>query len=465
MKFAQPILTALSLILCLIVAVIQPAHAVLAGICAVASLTVWLNPEARLGTPTLALSILARKVMTAFRTKLPPLMFFSTDFGKVGNNTAEPAKWQQEVVSWMALKPTATSHTPGEDLEAGALNVKDYLTDVYMRIDRAAKCVFTIPTVDSVKYILDGAIDSTLAEAGKALAKYVLMDILATCVTPANFTQSITETVNNADFDTLRAGRVALNLQGAGEPRYGLAGSQFLSNIGDDPAVSSGDYHNQRNGADPYMSLVNIEGFNEVKEFPEFPADNSTIGTFTAVAATNVITTSTTHGLNIGDRVRVTTTAADLPAGMAIDTDYFVITVPSPTTITVSATSGGAVLDITDAGTGTHTIQNFGNLNAFLFEDRAIHVTVRQLVDNIELAKKLGIPVTVASHTEVDPETGLAFTVFMWLKPNTQDIFIAMTVAYGCKGGRGLAAANGTDPGSLAAGAGTDYAGLRVIQG
>jgi hypothetical protein len=87
-------------------------------------------------------------------------------------------------------------------------------------------------------------------------------------------------------------------------------------------------------------------------------ADLPTIGTFTVVAATNVITTSAAHGLAIGDRVRVSSTVT-LPGGLAAATDYYVLTVPSGTTLTVSATSGGAVLDITDTGTGTHTMVNY----------------------------------------------------------------------------------------------------------
>lgn len=456
------LLISISLLLSLIIG--ATSSPLLGAICAVTSMAVWLKPQPQLGTLTLILALLTMKFIKAFRSKVPSLNFISTDLGNDGSTMpAQPVKWNQEVISHLMISPTVSDHTPGEDLESGAQTVTDLASDLYLKIDRAKKVIIKIPASTSVAYVLDGIIDGAVMEAGKALGRAVLSDVFGSLVTPANFSLSLTETVNNADYDTLRNNRIKLNTYGAEEPRFGIGGSQFISNIGADPIVQSGDYHGQQVEADPYQSMVNIEGFQEVREWPNFSADNATLGTFTAVAATNVITVSAAHGLNIGDRVRVSS-ATTLPAGLAADTDYFVLTVPSTTTLTVSATLGGSVLDITDTGTGVHTIVSYGQLNGFFFERRAIHLAVRQLVDNLENAARLGIPKTIAQHTEVDPETGLAITVFAWLKQSTQDIYLAFTVAYGCKGGRGLAAATGVDPGSLAAGAGMDYAGVRVIE-
>lgn len=72
---------------------------------------------------------------------------------------------------------------------------------------------------------------------------------------------------------------------------------------------------------------------------------------FTA-AATDVITANG-HGLHVGTRLRFTTTTT-LPAGLVAATDYYVIEV-TENTFKVSATPGGGPVDITDAGTGTHT--------------------------------------------------------------------------------------------------------------
>lgn len=78
-------------------------------------------------------------------------------------------------------------------------------------------------------------------------------------------------------------------------------------------------------------------------------------GTFTVVAATDVVTTSAAHYLLAGNEVRFTTTTT-LPAGLSLNTSYYVLTVPSTTTLTLTATKyGSTVVDITTTGTGTHT--------------------------------------------------------------------------------------------------------------
>jgi Flp pilus assembly protein TadG len=65
--------------------------------------------------------------------------------------------------------------------------------------------------------------------------------------------------------------------------------------------------------------------------------------------------TRNSHGVSVGNPVVFTTTGA-LPTGITANTIYFVRTVPSSSTFTVAATSGGAPIFITSAGSGTHTL-------------------------------------------------------------------------------------------------------------
>ena len=69
-------------------------------------------------------------------------------------------------------------------------------------------------------------------------------------------------------------------------------------------------------------------------------------GSVTFTAATDLVTTSTAHGLAVGDRVEFGTLLAsnNLVAG---NSSYWVVEVPSSTTFKVSTTRGGAVRDIT----------------------------------------------------------------------------------------------------------------------
>jgi hypothetical protein len=91
----------------------------------------------------------------------------------------------------------------------------------------------------------------------------------------------------------------------------------------------------------------------------------SNFATFTADASTDVLT-STSGSTNTSfcnllqyTRVRLTTTTT-LPAGLATATDYYVIKL-TDTTIKLATSYANAVagtaINITDAGTGTHTLQ------------------------------------------------------------------------------------------------------------
>lgn len=105
---------------------------------------------------------------------------------------------------------------------------------------------------------------------------------------------------------------------------------------------------------------------------------------FTA-AVTNVITTGSAHGWSVGDKLRFSSSDT-LPAGLSANTDYYVISVPSTTTLTVSSAEGGSAVDITDTGTGTHTavlksrkilVSDFRNAQLSLHTANSANFTVK----------------------------------------------------------------------------------------
>ncbi len=115
------------------------------------------------------------------------------------------------------------------------------------------------------------------------------------------------------------------------------------------------------------LKLVDVVGFYRVTSVTTTSAQatTNTLGrsaTFTADASTDICTyTSTTSipsNILVGTRVRLTTTTT-LPGGLATATDYYVIRL-SDTTFSLATSYANAVagtaINITDAGTGTHTI-------------------------------------------------------------------------------------------------------------
>lgn len=137
------------------------------------------------------------------------------------------------------------------------------------------------------------------------------------------------------------------------------------------------------------VALLDVIGFYRVTSVTTTTAQatTNTLGrsaTFTADAGTDLCTyTSTTSipsNILTGTRVRLTTTTT-LPAGLSLATDYYVIRM-SDTTFELATSYANAIagtqINITDAGTGTHTISwllprytNGAGVNAIIFNSNA----------------------------------------------------------------------------------------------
>ena len=115
------------------------------------------------------------------------------------------------------------------------------------------------------------------------------------------------------------------------------------------------------------LALVDVIGFYRVTSVTTATAQATanTLGqsdTFTADASTDICTyTSTANfpsNLLVGTRVRLTTTGT-LPGGLATATDYYLIRMTDSTfelATTYANAVAGTQINITDAGTGTHTV-------------------------------------------------------------------------------------------------------------
>jgi hypothetical protein len=96
--------------------------------------------------------------------------------------------------------------------------------------------------------------------------------------------------------------------------------------------------------------------------------------TFTAVAATDVITYASAIAQTVYVAVTFTTTGT-LPAGLSLATTYFLITTGATTAkvaTTLANAIAGTAIDITDAGTGVHTINsvNMGEMKQAVIDPR-----------------------------------------------------------------------------------------------
>jgi hypothetical protein len=139
----------------------------------------------------------------------------------------------------------------------------------------------------------------------------------------------------------------------------------YADNAGDVKLVSAG-VHGLTNavaqGASLYVTWTGgtaTTGFYEVLD-ADTDTEEVTIdlpyvaSTVTISIAAPGVVTWTGHGLSVNDTIRFTTTGA-LPTGLAINTTYYVKTVLSANTFTVSASSGGAAITTSGTQSGTQT--------------------------------------------------------------------------------------------------------------
>lgn len=416
--------------------------------------------EYRLGTPTLITDVLTGKIIKPLRTMVPELGYFSTDFGKQGSEFAQPAKFNQEVISHLIAAPTAERFTPGSGLGSNAQNPKDLLTDCKVRINLGAKVTLKLPTVDAVKYFLTTAFAEAQAEATRSLGRFVLADAVAK-FNQGCFSQEYLVTKAANEYSKINRVRGALNKLGTKTPRFILGETDWMAALAEDPVVASGDYHGQMTGEDPYLTLKNIAGFSAIREYPNMPTNSSAVGSATIANAGDLFTLAA-HGLVNNKRVRLTDIVTS--TGISVDTDYY-IKGATTNTFQVSLTPGGAAVVI-GTGDGTATVSLFEGINALAFERRAVHIAFRQLLDNSDLARSLGIPETSRKVQSRDEETGLPVTWHFWEDTTgtnpTGDVFATAVVAYGIVAGREI-----TDPDLPAeqtAGSGMDYGAIRLVE-
>jgi hypothetical protein len=146
----------------------------------------------------------------------------------------------------------------------------------------------------------------------------------------------------------------AINVEEIGNPvTYSMKGTENFPNF----AVTL-----NRNNTDPGQIALKAAAssrevlYNFRVEDPD--GGLAATGTFTVTIASPGVFTAVspaTHGLNIGDRVKLSTTGA-LPTGLVAGTTYYVIAAGFTTSaFQLSTTAGGAAIVTTGTQSGTHT--------------------------------------------------------------------------------------------------------------
>lgn len=382
-------------------------------------------------------------VLDKFKVQFPMLSAFTTDFGNGG------VVLNQTKTARVRKAATVRDYDGTTGYAANAAATSALLEDVPVTMNRHKHVPVVIDHIDQAGSTLN-LMEEAAAEIAFDLGKEAVDYVLSLC-RGSNFSQSSEYTESNSDLDATENIRGDLNAIGARQTgRFGIVNTGVALSLGVDSRVASRDFHGILNGSNAFRGFANVSGFDNIWEYPSLPDNNLSSVTFTAVAATEVITTATAHGLSIGDRVQVSSTTT-LPAGLSASTDYFVITVPSTTTMTISATDGGSVVNITDTGTGTHSMVGWENLTGFFGTKESIILVadIPRSLSNPDPA----LANVVDIETMTDPDTGLTIAMLTWASVGLMDVYKTCTWIYGAKAGRQAGAA----------GVMTDYAGHRLV--
>lgn len=397
--------------------------------------------------PELSPDILLSDILEPFKTRFPMLRGMSTDF------RAQPLKLDTNYTAHIRTLPSSAAYDASSGYANGATSGRSLLIDVPITVDTHKHVPLKLEHLNIIK---DHKNDyqGTVADAGYVLGKTMVDSVLLKAARNSAFTNTVTVTVVNTDRDTLAAACELMNTNGASPfGRTGIVSSSVMTSLMGDPEISGRDYYGQLAGGNALRVLRNIEGFEAIYEYPDFPA-NAAASSFTANATTNVCTDAA-HGFRTGDKVRLTSTTT-LPAGLAANTTYFVIRL-SADTFSLATTDANAVagtaIDITDTGTGTHSVVGFENTTGLFFERRAIAVLAGIPAGTTELAAAFGIPQVMAFTSMTEPDSGFSASLVRWQQAGTGDLFVSPASIWGSALGRQSGAVDGI----------TDLAAVRLI--
>jgi hypothetical protein len=383
-------------------------------------------------------------VLDKFKVQFPMLSAFTTDFGNGG------VVLNQTKTARVRKAATVRDYDGTTGYAANAAATSALLEDVPVTMNRHKHVPVVIDHIDQAGSTLN-LMEEAAAEIAFDLGKEAVDYVLGLCK-GSNFSQSSEYTQANSDLDATENIRGDLNAIGARQTgRFGIVNTGAALSLGTDARVASRDYHGILNGANAFRGFANVSGFDNIWEYPSLPDNNVADVTITVANATDIWTTGAAHGLEVGDRIQLSNSGGALPAGSAASTDYYVKTVPSTTTLTLSASDGGAILDVSGDGTGTHTLHGWENLSGFFGTKESIILVadIPRSLSNPDPA----LANVVDIETMTDPDTGLTIAMLTWASVGLMDVYKTCTWIYGAKAGRQAGAA----------GVMTDYAGHRLV--
>jgi hypothetical protein len=386
--------------------------------------------------PTLTPTTILQTSLNAYRNLFPFVGKMGTDF-----STAAPLLKDQTVIAHIRTLPTVSTYDPTTGYANGATESRDLLQDLPIVVDKHELVAIKLSHLNAIADQKRSFVES-VEDAAYQLGKSMIDSITTKCRC-SNLSYSRTETEANSDIDVIEQLTTDMNVnQASPRGRVGLINSNVAMALATDVRVGSRDYYGQLTGGGGLRMFKGVGGFEALYEYPGLSLNNRATQTFTA--ATTDICTAVAHGYSTGDRIRVSSTTT-LPAGISAATTYFVIRVDANNfkiATTDALATAGTARDITDTGTGTHSVVGFENITGIFWESQAIALRAGIPGASNEIASSFGIPQTMGMESLSDPNSGFALALMKWQQPGTSNLFMATTSIWGSAVGRQAGAAS-----------------------
>lgn len=376
-------------------------------------------PAGSLFNPTMTPAVLLLQTMRAIWAKAPALQYFSHEF------TTERLKKGQTVTGKVRLRPTVRTYagnyeTDAQESRTLLLDVGPFVMDQHVYTTVKLSDLYALQ--DKVNAIQDHFKDQA-EEIGNHVSRYLLG-----LVDSRAFSNASTYSVANSNLDALNAIRFAMNERGVPGGRFGLINSGVAGTLVADSRITNRYDSKSRDVDNEHLIMFDgLAGFNQIREDSALASgtDADTVAA-TGEADNETFTLASAKDWAVNQRVLLTISSG----GTGITTGYYFIkTKPSTTTLTLSATRGGATAAFSlDA---VATLKLAENITGFFGSREAIAIKTALPDDGIRAAEAFGIPVPVSSEVVTDPNTGLSMIAYKWFKPGSMDAYMTLASLFG----------------------------------
>jgi hypothetical protein len=222
---------------------------------------------------TLSTTELITDVIDAFKVRFPLMSAIGTDF------SSDEAKLGQTITGRILSLPSVQDYDGTDGYKANSASANSLTTDVSVTLNRHKHVPIKVDFIDQVSTKRD-LYAETVGNMAYALGKEAF-DYTMGLVTEANFTNEVTLSHANSDYDALSAVNKVMNTNGASATgRIGIVNSDVFQTLDSDQRIASGDYHGQQKGASAYGVLSNVSGFESIFEYPDLPDNSQSLSGF-----------------------------------------------------------------------------------------------------------------------------------------------------------------------------------------